>query len=117
MASEQQAERFVTLDWLGQGAALEMWQDEFQKVLDNIADVNTKATTERTVTLTVKIKPDENRRYGSSLIECKSKVAPVRGHATAIYMGRKGGKMVATEHDDRQEELPGAKVSDIGGKR
>jgi hypothetical protein len=110
-------ERHVTLDWLAQGAAMEMWQDELQKVLDNIADPNTKATATRAITLTVTFKPDDNRRYAPTVIECKSKVAPVRGHATAIYMGRKQGKIVATEYDDRQEELPGAKVSDIAAAK
>lgn len=100
-------ERHVTLDSLGSGAAVEMFQDEFDKVLANILDPNTKATAARSVTLTVTVKPDDNRRYGNTTIECKSKIASIRGVATALYIGRKGGKAVATEHDDKQMEIPG----------
>jgi len=100
-------ERFVSLESLGGGAAIEMFQDEFDKVLANVLDPNTKATAARSVTLTVTIKPDENRRYGNTLIECKSKIASIRGVGTALYIGRAGGKPVATERDDKQMEIPG----------
>ncbi len=98
-------EVFVSLDTLGQGAAVEMFNEELKKVLENILDVNTKATTTRAVTLTVTIKPDENRNYSNAVIEAKSKVAPVKGVGLPIYVGRHGGQAVATERDTRQLEF------------
>lgn len=106
----------VTLDSLGHGAALEMFQYEFERVLDNILDPNTKATTGRSVTLTVNIKPDQDRAFGSTVIEVKSKLAPVRGVTTGIYIGRRAGQAVASERDTRQLAFDEANVTNIAAK-
>lgn len=98
-------EKFVSLDTLAQGAAVEMFNDELSKVFENILDVNTKATATRSVTLTVTIKPDDDRTYSNLVIEAKSKVAPVKGVGLPIYVGKHAGKAVATERDTRQLEF------------
>lgn len=95
-------EQFVSLDSLGQGAAIEKFEDELNRVLENVLDPNTKPTTSRSVTLTVTIKPDEDRSFANTLIEVKSKLAPSRAVGTAIYIGRHAGRAVATERDTRQ---------------
>lgn len=95
-------EQFVSLDSLGQGAAIEKFEDELNRVLENVLDPNTKPTTSRSVTLTVTFKPDEDRSFANTLIEVKSKLAPSRAVGTAIYIGRHAGRAVATERDTRQ---------------
>jgi hypothetical protein len=96
------SEQFVSLDTLGQGAAIEKFEDELNRVLENILDPNTKPTAARSVTLTVTVKPDEDRSFANTMIEVKSKLAPSRAVGTAIYIGRHAGRAVATERDTRQ---------------
>jgi len=95
-------EKFLSLDSLAQGAAVELFNDELEKVLQNILDPNTKPTAPRTVTLTFTIKPDEERNYGATITEVKSKLAPTKGVGMPIYIGKHAGKAVATERDTRQ---------------
>ncbi len=95
-------EQFVRLDSLGQGAAIEKFEDELNRVLENVLDPNTKPTTSRSVTLTVTLKPDEDRSFANTVIEVKSKLAPSRAVGTALYIGRHAGRAVATERDTRQ---------------
>lgn len=104
MASAGQAagEQYVGLDTIGQGAAIEMFHDELQKVLTNILDPNTRPTVVRSITLKVEIKPDEDRSFGAVAISTQSKLAPVKAVGTAIYIGKRAGEAVATERDSRQ---------------
>lgn len=96
------SEQFVSLETLGQGAAVEMFADELKKVLANVLDPNTKASAKRSVTLTLEIKPDEDRSFASSSIEVKSKLAPTKPVGVPIYIGNHAGQPVATERDTRQ---------------
>lgn len=95
-------EKYVSLDTIGQGAALEMFQAELDKVLTNILDPNTRPTTVRRITLSVDIKPDEDRSFGTVAISTAAKLAPVKAVGTAIYIGSRAGHPVATERDNRQ---------------
>jgi hypothetical protein len=95
-------ENLISLDTIGQGAAIEMFQTELDKVLTNIIDPNTKATTVRRITLTVDIKPDEDRSFGLVAIATTAKLAPVKAVGTAIYIGQRAGHAVATERDTKQ---------------
>lgn len=95
-------ENYVSLDTIGQGAAIELFNDELGKVLKNILDLNTKPTVTRRITLTVDIKPDEDRSFGTVLIQTQCKLAPSKGVGTAVYIGMKAGEPVATERDNRQ---------------
>lgn len=92
----------VNLQNLGSGAAIELFDIEFQRVLDNIVDENTKATIPREVTLKIKIKPDEDREWGAIEIHASSKLAPVHPYPTQIIIGKQRGKGVATEHNPKQ---------------
>jgi len=73
----------VSLETLGQGAALERFNLALQDVLDNIQDVNTDPKKARTVTLKATIKPSEDREVGSIVVDVVSKLAPIapfKGH-------------------------------------
>jgi hypothetical protein len=100
--SHAMEEKFLSLETLGQGAAVEMFNEELARVLENCLDPNTKATANRSVTLVFSIKPDEDRTYGPGKIDVTSKLAPRKGVGLPVYIGRKAGKAVATERDQRQ---------------
>jgi hypothetical protein len=97
--------QMVSLENLGRGAAIEQFAEEFRKVLENIVDPNTPAKNERTITLEVKIKPNDNRDYCVLRVSCSSKLSPVKAFETQMFVGRDfahGGVVVATEHNPQQ---------------
>lgn len=87
----------VTLASLSDGAALERFDHELQRTLDNIADPNTDPKAVRTITLTVKIKPNDKRTMGEVKFSAQAKLAPLAPVETLIFIGRSGGNIVASE--------------------
>ena len=79
------------------GAAIERFDREFTKVVKNVMDPNTDPKAARTVTLTVTVKPNDDRQIGNLIIDCKAKVASARSLKTAIAMGTEGARAVARE--------------------
>jgi hypothetical protein len=99
---------------LARGAAIERFDDELQRVLNNIVDPNTGGGV-REVTLKVKIKPDANRTTGAVEILCTSKVQAAQPCSTMFYIGRQGTMGVAFEHDPQQMSMPYPEPSVIAG--
>lgn len=98
-------EEKASLLTLARGAAIEQFDDELQRVLNNIVDPNTKEGV-REVNLKVKIKPDANRVTGAVEIICTSKTQPAHPCSTMFYIGKQGGKGVAFEHNPEQLNMP-----------
>lgn len=71
---------------LGGGGAVEKFDDEMKRVLENILDRNTGEGA-RSVTLTVVLKPDVNRDICQVGISCKSKLMPVQPFGTSVFIG------------------------------
>jgi hypothetical protein len=101
-------QQYVSLETLGGGgpdrmsAAVELFNLEFQRELDNCLDPNTKPTARRQVVLTVKLTPDEDRETCNVEISATSKLAAVRPYPTSIFLGKRGDRAVAVEHDPKQ---------------
>ena len=87
----------VSLATIGGGAAVERFDDELKRVLDNIIDPNTPPKALRKVTLEVKIKPDADREIGQVEILVKSQIAPAEAYETKFIIGKDLGHGVATE--------------------
>ena len=97
------AEHVVKLETLAGGAMLELFEDAFQKVLENCQDVNTDAKAKRELTFIITVKPARDRSYGTVEMAVKSKLAAPRPAETTIFMGfDKSGKAVATEKDQTE---------------
>lgn len=99
-------EGVLSLANLAGGAAVEAFDIQLEKVLENILDPNTNPTAVREVTLKVKIKPDENRAFGPMEFTCKPKFGDDKPITTMVHIGRKGSKAIASEHDARQLSFP-----------
>ena len=95
-------EQHVTRLTLADGAAAELFQEEFQRVLENIGDVNTDPKAVREVHLRVRIKPNEMREVGSVTIDASSKLTPVKKAETVFYFGKRNGRVVAVENNPKQ---------------
>lgn len=86
------------------GAAVEMFDTEMEKVLDNIIDINT-GDGAREVTLKVKLRPDKDRSFCAVEVHVASKVQPSEAVQSQLFLGRERGKTVAFEHNPEQLQL------------
>ena len=68
----------VSLETIQNGAVVDMFNEELQKVMKNIADENTKPDAVRSITITVKIRPDKTRRSAATQVDCKITLSPVK---------------------------------------
>lgn len=83
---------------MAKGAIQERVDYEVTKVIDNILDVNTDAKTKRKITLTIELKPDENRQFISLSASAKSTLAPVVPIGTTLGIAAdRNGEMVIVE--------------------
>ena len=83
---------------MARGAIRERVDVEMGKVLDNIVDVNTKATEKRVITLKLEIAPDETRETVGVKASASSKLAPTSSINTLFYlMGDENGELAAFE--------------------
>lgn len=95
------AQDTVSLATLLRGGAIERFDDELQRVLENILDPNTDDG-KRSVTLTVTLDPSENRQSASVDVKCSSKVQGARPVDTTIFFAQRHGRAVAVEHNPDQ---------------
>lgn len=92
-------EEMISLDELMGGAVTERYQHALDQVIENILDLNTKATAARKITLTLTIKPNDQRDLASFSVEAKTTLAPREAVTTTLMIGMdEDGMLVATEH-------------------
>ena len=96
----------VALATLGSGAASELFDAKMKEVLDNIADVNTPWKGARTITIQVKIHPNEARDYATLEITADAKLAKYKCYETHAHIGQEAGELVAFEEEVKQPQLP-----------
>lgn len=84
---------------MARGAIQERVDYEVGKVVDNIMDLNTDPTAKRKITLTIEMKPDENRQFIKIAASCKSTLAPVLPVGTTLGIASmpETGEMVLVE--------------------
>jgi hypothetical protein len=103
MNDEQQ--EAVSLRTLAGGAAIELFDDEMIKVLENILDPNTAPDVTRSLKLIVKIKPSKDRAVGTVEFTTQTTMAPPDARQTQLYMGMTKDGPVAVEHNPQQLKL------------
>lgn len=101
----QSKEERISLVNLKDGAAVELFDFELQKALDNIMDPNTRAEAVREVMLKIKIKPDKERNFGPVEIHASSKMAPIAPVMTQVFFGQDRDGAVAHEYNPKQGDL------------
>ena len=77
----------ISLDKFAKGALAERFNVEISKIMTNILDVNTKATAPRKLTITLDIKPNEERDLGNVIISAKSTLAASISTKTTVTIG------------------------------
>ena len=83
---------------MAMGAIIERADYEMSKIIDNIMDINTKADKKRTLTLSIEITPDSERKTLQVKATAKSKLEPTNAVSTALYITNgTQGEVVAVE--------------------
>lgn len=95
----------VSLETIAGGAIPELFQAELDRVLANMADINTDPEQKRTITITVSLETDVKREAIDVKVKLGSKLAGMMTVSTQLFMGMSAGKLVAVENDLRQSGL------------
>jgi hypothetical protein len=99
--------RMVTLDTINSGAVIDLFTEEFDKLLANIADENTDSDKTRSITIKLSVKPKKDRSKADTKVEVTSRLAPLKPHESMIVLSSDGKKVQAFTIDDaKQQELP-----------
>ena len=103
----------LDLTHIADGGLQEKLDKELEKVFDNILDLNTDAKAKRKVTITLTMSTDDERTVVKTGMEVKSTLAPQKGVATTVIVGRDGaGKIHANE---LKSGIPGQTYFDDNG--
>ncbi|MCM3620483.1 replication terminator protein [Sutcliffiella horikoshii] len=76
----------IDLNNFSEGALAERFNQELQKILENIADPNTDAKKVRKLTLTVSLKADDKRDVVLTSVVAKSTLAPAKEIEAKLIM-------------------------------
>jgi hypothetical protein len=99
-------EQIISLTTICNGAAVELFDHELQKVVANIADVNTSPKASREIVIKVTIKPDEGRQLGFASLNVSSKLAGTKPvESKPLYFGKVDGKPVAVTQNYAQPSM------------
>jgi hypothetical protein len=107
----------LSLANLAGGAAIERFDLELNRVLENIADPNTSLK-QRKISLDVIFKPDDRREGCEITVSCSAKLAGMREYGSHIYIdSRRPGlafeadpRQMSLEFDESQKEETGGKT-------
>lgn len=99
--------KHVDLQSLNNGALQDLFSEELEKVLENIADPNTGPEATRSITLKVDIKPQKDRLSAVTKVSVTSKMAPSQPHVSFVHFDHDGaGNLFALTANPKQQELP-----------
>ena len=97
----------VDLVTIGNGAAVERFQVELDRVLRNIRDENTDHKKPRQIVLSVTLYPNEMRTGGTIAVAADCKLAPYRPHEVPYFVKRRDdtGQLAVMQTNLEQEDM------------
>lgn len=120
--------KHINIEQFSNGELTQQINREMEAVARNIADPNTEAKTTRKITVTITLKPNEQRDFITTSITTKSTLAPTLGAVTALAVGKnlKTGEIEVGEIGnqipgqmsmaDAEPRQPAGQVQEIDGK-
>lgn len=120
--------KHINIEQFSNGELTQQINREMEAVARNIADPNTEAKTTRKITVTITLKPNEQRDFITTSITTKSTLAPTLGAVTALAVGKnlKTGEIEVGEIGnqipgqmsmaDVEPQRPASPVQEIDGK-
>ncbi|MBB5227417.1 hypothetical protein DYE50_01335 [Treponema ruminis] len=101
----------VTLQTLSGGAANDYFENAMKEVIDNIRDINTPAKSPRRITLTLCIKPTEDRLMAQTELSVKTFLPPIKPFSKSMFFAREKDGVHAYEENVEQPILPFPEIS------
>lgn len=98
--------KHINIEQFSNGGLTQQINREMEAVARNIADPNTEAKTARKITVTITLKPNEQRDFITTSITTKSTLAPTLGAVTALGI-RKDLKTGEVEVGEIGNQIPG----------
>lgn len=120
--------KHINIEQFSNGELTQQINREMEAVARNIADPNTEAKTTRKITVTITMKPNEQRDFITTSITTKSTLAPTLGAVTALAVGKnlKTGEIEVGEIGnqipgqmnlaDVETQQPAGPVQEVEGK-
>ena len=120
--------KHINIEQFSNGELTQQINREMEAVARNIADPNTEAKATRKITVTITLKPNEQRDFITTSITTKSTLAPTLGAVTALAVGKnlKTGEIEVGEIGnqipgqmsmaDVEPQQPDSPVQEIDGK-
>lgn len=85
---------------------MDLFEEEFDKLLRNVADDNTDADKVREITIKLAVKPNKTREKADTKVTVTSRLAPLKAHESMIVLSSDGKKVSAfTLTPEKQPEL------------
>jgi hypothetical protein len=88
---------------LNSGAILDLFDDAWEKLINNIQDPNTKPNAVRKVKIEIAVKPAKDRMNASTIVSVTAALAAVMPHEASIVIGLDDGKVKAYTFDPKQQ--------------
>ena len=98
--------KHINIEQFSNGELTQQINRELEAVARNIADPNTEAKTARKITVTITMKPNEQRDFITTSITPKSTLAPTLGAVTALAI-RENLKTKEIEGGEIGNQIPG----------
>lgn len=98
--------KHINIEQFSNGELTQQINREMEAVARNIADPNTEAKTAQKITVTITMKPNEQRDFITTSITTKSTLAPTLGAVTALGI-RKDLKSGEIEVGEIGNQIPG----------
>lgn len=98
--------KHINIEQFSNGELTQQINREMEAVARNIADPNTEAKTARKITVTITMKPNEQRDFITTSITTKSALAPTLGAVAALGI-RKDLKSGEIEVGEIGNQIPG----------
>ncbi|MDR3741625.1 MAG: hypothetical protein P4L40_21610 [Terracidiphilus sp.] len=96
----------INIGNINEGAAIDAFDLELRKVLENIADLSTVATATRSITLKINFKPESDRCKVHTEFSISTKLAGIEKHVSKLFVAKTDeGALVALDADPRQMPL------------
>lgn len=110
-------EKKINLETFCDGAFSEQMNWVMEQINQNIQDPNTNPEKVRTLTCTIKFKPDEDRRIVKTEIQTKASLVPANSVKTTLISGKdiRTGAVEMSEYRDKGQ-LPGQMALDDQGR-
>lgn len=93
---------------MARGAIQERADYEMSRLMENILDANTSATAKRKLTITMELRPDDDRQTIMVSCTAKSTLAPTNPVTTSLYVADEDNVVEMVPQIPGQQRLDGA---------